>query len=185
MFRAGLTGTNWVGKTETIGTFVEAHPDLSVETVSLWAIVERCPLPTIGNQTVEASGWIANEVRTACDGAAGAVQLFDRTPVDILAFTLYAEQHTGQGGQEVLNQILGLLECFDTIFYVPISEAWPTGVSPTAEEVDFARLMDSYVRRAIDRFALEVISMPWDLDARQELLCQYVPTVGSGGRDDS
>ena len=178
MFRAGLTGTNWTGKSETISQFVEDHPDESIEAVSLSAILSGCPFPTVANQSIEASAWMAGQVRAICTAAGGPIQLFDRTPVDILAFTLYVEERTGQAGGEVVDDVLSLLEYFDTIFHVTVPEAWPVGVSPSFEEVEFARLMDSHIRRAIDRFALEVTAMPWDFDARQRLLCEQIPAVG-------
>ena len=183
MFRAGLSGTNWTGKTETIARFAQAHPDLCVETVSLSAIVARCPFPTVQDQTLEASEWIAGQVAVMCAGTVGPVQLFDRTPLDILAFTLYAQERAEQPGQHVVEKVIDLLEHFDTIFYVPVSDAWPSGIAPPAREVEFAREMDSYIRRAIDQFAPAAIAMPWDLGERQQLLSEHVPPVDRAGGD--
>lgn len=185
MFRAGLTATNWMGKSLTIQRFVDAHPGLACETVSLSAILAQCPFPTVENQTIEASEWMASRVREICTAASGEIQLFDRTPVDILAFTLYAQDHTGAKAQHVIEQILGLMDCFNTIFYIAIPETWPIDVTPTPEEIQFARLMDSYLCKAIDQFAPDVVAMPWDLDAREQMLCQHVPTINSSGGDES
>ena len=185
MFRAGLTATNWMGKSTTIQRFVDAHRDLPCETVSLSTILAQCPFPTVVNQTIDASKWMTGKVREICTTAPGEIQLFDRTPVDILAFTLYAQDHTGADAQHIIEQILGLMDCFNTIFYIAIPETWPIDVMPTAEEVQFARLMDSYLCKAIDQFDLDVVSMPWDLDAREQMLCQHVPTINSGGGNES
>jgi len=185
MFRAGLTATNWMGKSTTIQRFIDAHRELSCEMVSLSAILDQCPFPTVENQTIEASEWMTSKVREICRGAPGEIQLFDRTPADILAFTLYAQDHTGADAQHIIEQILGLMDCFNTIFYIAIPETWPVDVTPTAEEIQFARLMDSYLCKAIDRFGLDVVPMPWDLDAREQMLCQYIPTINSGGEDES
>ena len=185
MFRAGLTATNWMGKSTTIQRFVDAHRDLCGEAVSLSAILDECPFPTVENQTIEASEWMTGKVREICNTAPRGVQLFDRTPVDILAFTLYAQDRTGAEAQHIIEQILGLMDCFNTIFYIAIPETWPVDVTPSPEEIQFARLMDSYLCKAIDQFALDVVSMPWDLDAREQMLCQYVPAINSGGGDES
>lgn len=180
MFRAGLTGTNWTGKTETIRRFMEAKPEANVEAVSLSVFIDECPFPTVEQQTVEASAWVAARVREACQACTAPVQLFDRTPVDILAFTLYAEERSGRAAADVVREALGLLESFDVIFYIPVPDLWPVGVSPAPEDIEFARKMDGYIREAIDRFGLKVNPMPWDFDARHVLLCQTIPSVGKG-----
>ncbi len=185
MFRAGLTATNWMGKSTTIRRFIDAHLDLSCRAVSLSVILDQCPFPTVEKQTIEASEWMADQVREICTSISGEIQLFDRTPVDILAFTLYAQDHTGADRRDIIQQILGLMDYFDTIFYIAIPDIWPVEVTPTPEKIQFARLMDSYLCKAVDQFALNVVAMPWDLDARERMLCQYIPTINSGGGDES
>jgi hypothetical protein len=185
MFRAGLTATNWMGKSTTIQRFVDAHRELSCQTVSLSVILDQCPFPTVEKQTIEASEWMTGKVREICTAAPGEIQLFDRTPVDILAFTLYAQDHTGADAQHIIEQILGLMDCFNTIFYIAIPETWPVGVTPSPEEIQFARLMDSYLCKAIDQFALDVVAMPWDLDAREQMLCQYAGATNFSDGDTS
>jgi hypothetical protein len=183
MFRAGLSGTNWTGKTETIRTFVAEHSELAIRTVSLSSLVDQCPYPMMEEQTIEASQWMIEQVETICAKNSADMELFDRTPVDILAFTLYAEKETGHRDPTVVEHALELLKFFDTLFYVPLSNEWPVNVRPSEKKVKFARLIDSYLLKAIDHFVLDVITLPWDFTERQHLLRRYLlglPTVKQG-----
>ena len=180
MFRAGLSGTNWTGKTETIRTFIAEHSELAVRTVSLSSLVGRCPYPMMEDQTVEASLWMIEQVASICAKNSADMELFDRTPVDILAFTLYAEMQTGDSNPTVLEHALELVKFFDVLFYVSPSNEWPVDIRPSEERVEFARVIDSYMLKAIDHFGLDVITLPWDLAKRQHLLGKHLlglPTV--------
>ena len=173
MFRAGLSGTNWTGKTETIRRFVGENSHLAIKTVSLSSLVDRCPFPMMEEQTVEGSRWMIEQVRAICKEDSEEIQLFDRTPVDILAFTLYAESRTGNGSPKVLENALELAKCFDILFYLPVSDEWPINASADQSRIQFARQMDSYIQKAIDQFSLDVVLLPWDLAERQLLLSEY------------
>ncbi len=180
MFRAGLSGTNWTGKTETIRTFVAEHSEFTVRAVSLSSLVDKCPFPMVEDQTVEASRWMIEKVGAICEKNSADIELYDRTPVDILAFTLYAEKQTGDSDPTVLEHALELVRFFDILFYAPPSNEWPVNVRPSKERVKFARVMDSYMLKAIDHFGLDVITLPWDFAERQHLLCKHLlglPTV--------
>ncbi len=185
MPRAGLSGTNWTGKTETIRRFVKENPELPIKTVSLASLVARCPFPMMEEQTVEASRWMIDQVRDICQKDGAEIQLFDRTPIDILAFTLYAESRTGNGSPTVLEDALELVKYFDVIFYLPVSDKWPIKASADQSRIQFARQMDSYIRKAIEQFSLDVVSLPWDLAERQLLLSENVsvfPIACKGGQ---
>jgi len=175
MPRAGLSGTNWTGKTETIKRFVTEHSKLAVKTVSLASLVARCPFPMMEEQTLEGSRWMIEQVATLCKKDTAEMQIFDRTPVDILAFTLYAENRTGNGSPTALKDALELVKCFDIIFYLPVSDKWPNNASADQSRIQFARQMDSYIRKAIEKFSLDVISLPWDRAERQRLLSKHLP----------
>jgi hypothetical protein len=185
MFRLGLSGTNWTGKSETIRRFVQTHPDLPIRTVSLSSLVAKCPFPMMENQTVDGSKWMVEQVRTMCASKNGEIELFDRTPLDILAFTLYAMNRTGERSQVVLEDCLGLVRYFDRLFYLPLSDEWPTAGSQTQSQIRFARQVDFYIRRAIKEFSLEVFALPWELDERQDLLSECLLPLApacKGGR---
>jgi len=185
MFRIGLSGTNWTGKTDAICTFVKEHPKLDIEIVTLSDLVACSPFPMKEDQTLEGSQWMAEQVRSLLNKANGEIQIFDRTPLDILAFTLYAENRTGSEDASVLKNVLELVKCFDILFYLPISNEWPVNTPRNHHKIQFARQMDSYIRKAIDEFDLNVVSLPWGLVERQRLLSEYLsglPIAGKGGR---
>ena len=179
MIRAGLTGTNWTGKTETIKKFIEEHSELSIRTVSLSSLVKRCPYPMMENQTIEASRWIIKQVKDICKNNSVEMELFDRTPIDILAFTLYAEDHTGHCDPTVRKNALKLMESFDMTFYLPPSTEWPVNVYPSDNKIEFAKLMDAYMLKTIEYFKLDVIQIPWDFTKRQNILCQHLLGVST------
>lgn len=184
MFRIGLSGTNWTGKTETIRRFIREYPELNIEVVSLSALVEKCPFPMEENQTLEGSQWMIAQVAALCKKDTEEIQFFDRTPIDILAFTLYVEDRTGEENESILESILELVRCFNIIFYLPISNEWPADAPQKHNKIDFARQIDSYIRKAIDQFELNVISLPWGLVERQRLLSEYLsnlPIACKGG----
>ena len=185
MPRAGLSGTNWTGKTETISRFVKEHPELAIKTVSLASLVARCPFPMMEEQTLEGSRWMIEQVRAICQEDGAEIQLFDRTPVDILAFTLYAEDRKGKSNTTVRKDALELVKYFDIIFYLPVSNEWPNNASADQRRIQFARQMDSYIRKAIEQFSLNVVSLPWDRAERQRLLSEHLsglPIACKGGR---
>jgi len=185
MFRIGLSGTNWTGKTDTICRFVEEHPKLDIEIVSLSDLVARSPFPMEEDQTLEGSQWMTEQVRTLSNKANGEIQVFDRTPLDILAFTLYAEKKTGSKDTSVFETILELVRCFDIIFYLQVSNEWPANTPRNHHKIEFARKMDLYIRKAIEQFALDVVSLPWDIAERQRLLSEHLSRLSiacKGGR---
>ncbi len=174
MFRIGLSGTNWTGKSKTISTFIKKHPKLSIETISLSTLVAQCPFPMIKDQILEGSQWMVEQVRIILDNSNGEIQLFDRTPLDILAFTLYAESQTNQKDFNVIDDILDLFKYFDAIFYLQPSDKWPINVHTTQDEIRFALQLDDYMCKAINQFAIEVVTLPWELAERQHLLSEYL-----------
>ena len=185
MFRIGFSGTNWTGKTDTICTFVKEHPKLDVEIITLSDLVACSPFPMKEDQTLEGSQWMAEQVAALCKKGTAEMQIFDRTPVDILAFTLYAENQAGSKDASVLKNVLELVRCFDILFYLPISNEWPVNAPRNHHKIQFAREADSYIRKAIDQFALDVVSLPWGLVERQRALSEHLsgfPIVCKGGR---
>jgi hypothetical protein len=90
MLRIGLSGTNWTRKTTTIQQVARALDPVPVDIVSLSSFVQQCPFPMGPVQTLDGSKWMVDQVAQilARPIPAGTVQIFDRTPLDILAFTL-------------------------------------------------------------------------------------------------
>src|SRR5438128_488328 len=92
MIKFGLSGTNWTGKTTTLKRLLGDAPPASVQILSLSPIVGACPDPIGREQTLEASQWVINTLkqREAAISPQVTKVWYDRTPLDILAYTLYA-----------------------------------------------------------------------------------------------
>ena len=174
MLRIGLSGTNWTGKTETIRRFLSVHSTLNIEIISLSSLVDQCPFSMMETQTLEGSQWMVEQVRIILDNPNGEIQLFDRTPLDILAFTLYAENRMNEENPEIINSILSLFRYFDYVFYFQPSDEWPQDICTTQDKAEFALQIDCYMRKAIVLFSLEVIPLPWQFAERQRLLSEYL-----------
>lgn len=173
MLRIGFSGTNWTGKGESICRFTRQYPNKNIEIVSLSKLVKQCPFPMGHEQTLEGSEWMVEQVTNRLENPKREIEIFDRTPLDILAFTLYAICKTNKNEVNLPCVIRGLLEYFDTIFYLQPSNEWPVNVCKTESEVWFALLIDFFMREAIKRWGIKVVPLPWDQSERQKLLAEF------------
>ena len=132
MLRFGLSGTNWTRKTTTIGILHSQLLPASVDSVSLSKLVSRSPHPMKAEQTVQASEWMVEQVRTVVDAPRGFdFQIFDRTPLDIMAFTRYAISRAGElDGTTICERVADLSRKFDAIFFCRPNDEWPAPVQP-------------------------------------------------------
>lgn len=173
MLRIGFSGTNWTGKSESIYRFIQQYANKNIEMVSLSKLVEQCPFPMVHEQTLEGSKWMVEQVTNILENPKREIQIFDRTPLDILAFTLYAVHRTNKKDVNLFREILGLFEYFDTIFYVQPSNEWAVNICNTESKVRFALLIDFFMREAIKQLGIKVVPLPWDLSVRQKLLAEF------------
>jgi len=127
-------------------------------------------------QAPEASRWMVGQVQAKLDAPGNfEIELFDRTPVDILGFTHYTFDRLGiPADRTLISDILRLLSSFDRVFFVSPSNEWPVGVDPPPSKIGFALLMDWYMRRAIRDHALPIIELPWSLEERQSIIRGYL-----------
>lgn len=173
--RAGISGTNWTGKSVTIRRLLEQHADSSIDVVSMSQLASRCPYPMVEEQTLDASRWMIDEVRSVIASTPIATtQLFDRSPLDIGVFTLLAQERAGSDGDgSVVEKAFNLLSEFDCVFFVPVTDAWPPNgtVAPPLKR-GFALLVDRYMRRAIADRNIPVVHLPWDLDDRCKIVAE-------------
>lgn len=174
MIRAGISGTNWTGKTTSIRALCDAHANRRIEVISLGELVRQCPHPTEQAQVPDASRWMLEQVAARLNAASDAdIQVFDRTPLDILAYTQYAYRRLAEPSDESL--IVGLHDLwarFDHVFYLAPEDEWPIGVSPEPMDIGFALLMDWYIRRVIRTAQRGVVRLPWQMDQRKALIEQ-------------
>lgn len=170
MLRIGFSGTNWTGKSESLYRFINEYPYYDVEIVSLSKLVDLCPYPMIQKQTLDGSKWMVDQVVNILENPKEEIQIFDRTPLDILAFTLYASYQTKEQDLNLITEILGLFKYFNTLFYVQPSSEWPVDIHKSKSKVRFAQLIDLFMREAIKHLNIKVVALPWDLSIRQLIL---------------
>jgi hypothetical protein len=168
MLRFGLSGTNWTRKTTTIGSLIPRLAPATVDSVSLSQLVAKSPHPMRENQTVEASRWMIAQVRSVIgSGPAFDVQVFDRTPLDIMAFTRYAIDRSREpNGAHVLDDVAELSAGFDVIFFCRPQGEWPSPVAPSEELRHFALLVDGLMESSVSMMRAPVVTLPWDAGER-------------------
>lgn len=176
MQRIGLSGTNWTGKSTTVGVFVQEHPDLRIDVITLSDLLQECPFPLIEKQTPDASRWVLERLRKELQRSVSAdAQMFDRSPVDLLAFTQYAfERVSSPVDARLMEDICNLTAQFDHLFFIKTSDTWPLGAAPRLKEIEFAQLMEKYLVDVIREYQLAVEALPWEMSDRQRVLSESV-----------
>ena len=171
MLRIALSGTNWTGKSTTIDTYVSRNPEVSIDVHSLSALVKKCPYPMVQNQTIDGSIWMAGEITKLIKSPADSeIQIFDRSPIDIMAFTHYAmDREHMENADDLISSILNLITYFDHLFFCEHNGNWPT-TKQSQQDVLFALSMDNYIRGAISKYEIKNTKLPWDLEERQTIL---------------
>jgi hypothetical protein len=178
MIRIGLSGTNWTRKSTTITRLVERLGPRAVEVVTLGKFVARCPYPMGSSQTLDGSQWMVDQVTATLtkDPADSAIQVFDRTPLDILAFSMYVvDERLGllpnsSAIASLFASIESLGRHFHHIFVCRPASDWPAPIQPSQSDLAFAWKIDSYIGRARERFAGNVQDVPWDTERRLTVL---------------
>ncbi len=176
MLRIGLSGTNWTRKTTTIEHLTRDWSSGTVDVVSLSALVRQCPYPMGPDQGLEGSKWMVEQVGRILDEdvPADVVQVFDRTPLDILSFTSYATDRTGSPDNALIETIQSLITKFTFVFYCrPLGE-WPDPISPSPEMLDFALTIDALLSRFAGEWPSRVIELPWSVEARVDRISELV-----------
>ncbi|MCH8151110.1 MAG: AAA family ATPase [Planctomycetes bacterium] len=175
MQRIGISGTRWTGKSTTIRTIVKQNPQLTIETFRLGSLVEECPHATGEHQTLEASRWVTERLAEVLASPSTAdIQVFDRTPLDVFAYTLLAQGGKKGRGREIFDDLLDLVRRFDRIFFVRASEQWPLGGPHSETEIEFALKMDGLMDEAVRRFELDVFILPWDPAERYDIITTHI-----------
>lgn len=178
MLRIGLSGTNWTRKTTTIQQVAAALSPTPVEIVSLSSLVQQCPFPMGPAQTLDGSKWMVDQVTSilARPVPVGTIQVFDRTPLDILAFTLYAAERTAglpascaaESAAGVSDTILSLAVHFMLIFVCRPGGEWPAPETPPSDMLAFAKKMDSFMSLAAGYWKSQLCELSWDAGQRRE-----------------
>jgi hypothetical protein len=182
MIRLGLSGTNWTRKTTSIAGLLPRLAPASVDSVSLSKLVAQSPHPMRENQTVDASRWMIAQVRTVIgSGRTFDCQVFDRTPLDIMAFTRYAiDRAQAIDASSVLDDVLELSAAFDLIFFCRPQGEWPSPVTPTEDLKQFALLIDGLMESSVSMMRAPVVTLPWDAGERLKIILDSLREYRAG-----
>jgi len=178
MIRAALSGTNWTGKSTTIKTFCTRHLEIDISKFELSTLVKQCPYPVIQEQSMDSTEWIVGRLgNLLAQPIEAKIQLFDRSPIDVLAFNSYILARDQIAPNKKLTEnIMLLVQQFDVLFLTQPGIVWPVDVNPTPDpnKVTFAKLIDRYILEVIEAHSIPIIELPWNLNERQNILDKYL-----------
>lgn len=171
MIRIGLSGTNWTRKTTTIARLLESHEPRQAEVIALSPLVAACPFPMGPDQTLDGSEWMVTHLTEMLDRhPPQSIQIFDRTPLDVFAFTLHAadreQSPTSHRALALYEQVRALGARFDRIFICRPGGEWPSPVTPTDSARLFALRIDQYLTKAAAHWTSPLTELPWESTGR-------------------
>jgi hypothetical protein len=169
----GLSGTKWTGKSATIDRVLATYPG-ELEIIRLGELVRTCPYPIQQHQTLAASAWVTNALGEILGHERReALLLFDRCPVDVLAYTAYASDLAGGASYDkIAEQLLAQVSNFTRVGLCRPSIGWPWGAAD-AGLVQHAALMERYYDKVVERFSLSVQQMDDVLDDRADAVVAW------------
>jgi hypothetical protein len=190
--RIAVSGSHGTGKTTLIAAFLERCPAYAHEPEAFETLGDDIEIAESGEPTPEGLKALLDYTVGALEARpAGACVVFERSPVDYLA---YAAASRGQAWRGALRDFLSAevstvraaLACLDLIAYVPAAVKGPVRGRPL-EDARFRRRVDECLRHALlddeydlfrERGGPSVIELPAD-PARQ--LAELVRRAGGGG----
>lgn len=179
--RIGFSGTNWTRKTTTINRLVKAINDRPVKVIALSDFVRRCPYPMGQDQTLDASRWMLDQLEPVLRTRppSSEIQVFDRTPLDVIAFTLYAADRCGKRASIDVTRLIDAIReigaQIDLVFLCRPNADWPSPERPSEVAQTFARQIDHYFTEALYLYTWQVLEMPWSVERRLSMIVTYLP----------
>lgn len=169
--RIGISGTNGTGKSTTIVKLIGSMPGVAVDMVRLNEIVASCPYPTGQEQTVEASVWVTNQIKSILDKPTSILQVFDRTPLDVMAFTQYINyRDQSDKSEKLIQEIESQLNRLDIVYFVRPSSKWLDRNCVAPIEASFSLLIDHFTTISVSDVGREIIELPEDVERRIEII---------------
>ena len=168
MKRIGFSGTNWTGKSTVISRLRESLTSTDCEVVSLGELCARSPYPMFKDQTLDGSRWMIEQVHDILRRQPSVdLQIFDRTPIDILAFSSYVGyRDRSADALDVCKQAEDLIHEFDALFVMYTSVDWPQGEWHTPDEIGFALVIEHFMAKEVAERRLSCEILPWNINDR-------------------
>ncbi len=176
MIRFALSGTKWTRKTTTITKLRarELVQDSSVVTLSR-DIISKCPFPVHDKQTFDTSDWAIKRLDEILSyPVQTAFQVFDRSPLDVMAFTRHAAIQCGASPTALYDRIAKLSALFDVIFFCRPGGEWPAPITPDDSERVFALYIQHLMEESIASMRTQVVMLPWDANQRLESISEII-----------
>jgi hypothetical protein len=142
--RIAVTGTHGSGKTTLIEDFLDAHRDYVHELEPYWALAQQGVVFADGPTIPDLEEQLDYCCRTILERAADPCVIFDRSPLDFLAYLdVVAARNDADWtpSGKLLGQIERALAALDLLVFLPLSQP-----DEIAARIEYPRL-----RRAVDR----------------------------------
>ena len=174
--RIAVSGSHSTGKSTLIAAFLDRCPEYRHEPEAFEMLGDDVELTEAGEPAPEGlQALLQYTVSSTLGHGAGACVVFERSPVDYLA---YAAASRSRAWRERLRGFLAAhvplaraaIEHLDLIAYLPISESGPVRARP-GENARFRGRVDDCLRRALlddeydlfgDRNGARVVALPTD-----------------------
>lgn len=158
--RIAVTGTHGSGKTTLIDDFVEARPDYEREQEPYWALAQDGIPFADGVSLPDLEEQLAASVKLIL-AADGANTIFDRCPIDFLAYLEVVGASEGVEWEPTGKLLAGIekaLASLDLIVFVPLSV--PDEVKVPIEFPQLRTKVDARLKRMLQPDQLEMLVSP-------------------------
>jgi hypothetical protein len=172
--RIAVSGSHSTGKSTLIAAFLDRCPEYRHEPEAFEMLGDDVELTEAGEPAPEGLQALLQYTLSSTLGhAAGTCVVFERSPVDYLAYAAASRSRAWRGRlpgflAAHVPRVRAAIEHLDLIAYLPISESGPVRARP-GENARFRRRVDERLRQALlddeyglfgDRDAPRVIALP-------------------------
>lgn len=184
MMRIAVTGTHGSGKTTLIDDFVEARRDYEREQEPYWALAQQGVPFSDGPTIPDLEEQLAASVKMIAGRARDADVIFDRSPLDFVAYLEVLAEGAGSEWEptgKLLASIERALSSLDLLVFLPLSK--PDEVKISIEHPRFRIHVDRRLKRIVQQDSLGLVGGLTVLNLRgtpDERLRMLLRAVGEG-----
>lgn len=145
--RIAVTGTHGSGKSTLIADLVEAHPAYEAVPEPYWDLTQLGVAFMDEPSSADFADQLAHSVRTILDARSEPNIVFDRSPIDFIAYLEVLNESKGEEwvpSGTLLRRIEAALETLDLLVFLPLSI--PDEISETIEHPKLRRAVDARLK---------------------------------------
>jgi hypothetical protein len=155
--RIAFSGTHFSGKSSLIEALLKVMPGYESFEEPYWILAElgrHFSYPPSVDEFEDQLECSISLIKESSDKA-----LFDRSPLDFLAYALAIAEENGEefNSEQWESQITEILATLDLIVYVPIENPDQILI-PASEDKDFRKLVDEKLRELLIRDSREIVN---------------------------